>query len=79
MKVYLMQAEHYEVPGIIIKVCATREKAVAEAMVCVNIMQQDKGRPLVSTEQEMAAAVELLADEYGEAHCYYDISEYEVL
>jgi hypothetical protein len=29
-KVYLMMAEHFTAPGIVIKICATRDKAVAE-------------------------------------------------
>jgi hypothetical protein len=79
MKVYLMIAEHYSIPGIITRVCATRDKAIAEAMECVNIMLRDSGRKPVETETEMDAAIERLQDEHGAAYCYAEISEHAVV
>jgi hypothetical protein len=84
MTIHLMTAEHYATPGLVVRVCATRVKAVAEALACVNIMLADMRKysvdwPAVDTEAAMEAAIERLQDYHGAEHCYADISEHEVL
>lgn len=85
MKAYLMQAEHYNVPGIVVRICATRQLAVAEALACANIMLSDANQahnarhPLVDTEDAMTSAIEKLQEEHGAAHCYVEISEHDVI
>ena len=77
--VFLMMAEHYSTPGLVVRVCATRARAVSEAIACVNVMLKDNGDPLVATESAMEFALERLQDEHGAAHCYAEISEHEVV
>jgi hypothetical protein len=77
--VYLMIAEHYSIPGLIVRVCATRDRAVKEAIGCINMMLTDNDEASVKTETEMLTAIERLQDEYGAAHCYAEISEHEVI
>lgn len=77
--VYLMMAEHFAVPGLVVRVCATRARAVSEAIACVNVMLKDNGDKRIATEAEMEAALELLQDEHGAAHCYAEISQHEVV
>jgi hypothetical protein len=79
MKVYLMIAEHYSIPGVVTRVCDTWDKAVAEAIECVNAMLRDSGRKPVETQAEMDAALERLQDEHGAAYCYAEISEHTVI
>jgi hypothetical protein len=77
--VYLLLAEHYATPGLVVRACATRERAVNEALACVNIMLADKGRAPVESESAMLTALDRLQGEHGAAHCYAEISEHEVL
>ena len=79
MQVYLVTAEHYSVPGIIVRVAATKERAIWEALLAANIMLRDAGMARVSDESSMNAALERLQDEKGAAHCYVEISMHEVL
>ena len=80
MRVYTMQAEHFAVPGIIFKICATRELAVAEAIAHTNIILKDcEGFELVSTEREMEEAIAIIQNVHGAAHCYVEIDEHDVI
>ena len=79
MKVHLMIAEHYSNPGLVVRVCCTREKALSEALVCVNIMLKDSDMKPVISEADMQIAIKYLQDLHGAAHCYAEISEHEVI
>jgi hypothetical protein len=76
--VYAVTAEHPSVPGIITKVCATREKAVAEAIAFVNIILVGCGMKPVMTA-DMNVAIDYLQNVNGAAHCYADVVEHEVI
>lgn len=77
-KVYLMEAEHYYVPGRVVRICATRELAVKEALACVNVMLSDDGSKPVDNEEAMQAALTYLRANH-DGDCYAEITEHEVL
>lgn len=79
MKVFIMQAEHFSVPGVVTRVCRSRDRAIIEAIACVNIMLADKGERAVNTEEGFTSALNKLQEEYGAENCYADISEHEVI
>lgn len=80
MKVYIMSAEHFSVPGVVVKVCASRGLAVAEGIACTNIILKDcEGFDLVSTEEQMDAAIERIQEIHGAAHCYVNIDEHDLI
>lgn len=82
MKVYVITAEHFEVPGIRMKVCASQALAFAEAMSCINTIRDDAGlQPVnsIASEDDIVKAMELVQETYGAAHCYVDITECEVI
>jgi hypothetical protein len=77
--VFLMMSEHYATPGLVVRICATRERAVREALACVNVMLTDSGLKSVIDETDMRVAIDYLQDIHGAAHCYAEISEHEVM
>jgi hypothetical protein len=80
VKVYLMISEHFSNPGIVTRVCGTREKAVSEAVSCVNIMLIDMGiKPIMANEGDLQAALMHLHSVHGTPNCYADIEEHDVI
>lgn len=79
MKVYLMAAEHFSTPGLVIRICASRELAVKEALACVNIMLADSKMKPVIDEADMEVALTYLQNVHGAAHCYAEISEHALI
>lgn len=78
-KIYLMTSEHFSTPGLVVRVCASRDLAVKEAIACVNIMLSDSGVKSVMTEPDMIVAINYLQGIHGAAFCYADISEQEII
>lgn len=77
MKVFILSAEHFSVPGLILQAHATRESAVAEAIELTETMVGDS--PYLEweavTDSTWESIVERLQDAHGAAHCYVEIAE----
>jgi len=78
MKIHLLRAEHFSVPGIITKAFATSGAAEDAAMSLVNIMLKDNGQAQSANASNWRSKVEALQDEHGAAHCYVEIEEVDV-
>ena len=78
MKVHILTAEHFSVPGIITKAFADLAGAEAEAMDLTNLMLADNGQAKSANASNWRAKVEALQDEHGAEHCYVDIVEIPV-
>lgn len=80
MKIFILSAEHFSVPGLILQAHATRESAVAEAIELTETMVGDS--PYVEweavTDSTWEAIVGKLQDAHGAAHCYVEIAETEL-
>ncbi len=84
MKIYLVTAEHFGVPGRIIKPFDSNAKARKEAASLVRLMLKDtpasaKLPTLAEDDDEFQAALEALENYHGAAHCYVEIAPLEVL
>lgn len=81
MKVFILSAEHFSVPGLILQAHATRESAVAEAIELTETMVGDT--PYVEweavTDSTWETIVGKLQDAHGAAHCYVEIAEADLL
>lgn len=79
MKIHILTAEHFNVPGLICQAHATAESAAIAAAEIVNIMLNDtKWQPLAGPDN-WQAHVERLQDYHGAQHCYVEIRESEVI
>lgn len=74
MKIYLVTAEHFSVPGLINKPFATMEGATAEAVALANIMLEDSSRAADATADNWEARMLDLQDYHGAAHCFVEIT-----
>ena len=77
-KVWLLQAEHFFVPGMIVKVFTFSAVAQEEAADLVRIMQKDAGLPADATAANWSAKFEAMKatlsnQEAGD--CYVEINE----
>lgn len=82
IKVHVMTAEHFEVPGIRMKVCASQAHAFAEALSCVNDIRADAGlKPVksITSDEDIEKAMAPVQDTYGAANCYVDITECDII
>lgn len=77
-KVFVVQAEHFNVPGIITHVHANRASAEDEAIELTNVMLVDNDDEPCAGRGNWPDEVERLQDEHGEAHCYVEIIETEL-
>lgn len=82
-KIYLVEAEHFSVPGRPLKAFKTREAAVVEAIDLVNIMLRDRAIRdqaawLSTVPETWEADLADLQEEFGAAHCYVEIHELKV-
>lgn len=75
MQIFIVQAEHPTVPGIVLKSFATRAAAVAEAVNQVNLIA---GTPAANAEN-WEAILEGLQEEHGAEHCDVSITEQDVV
>lgn len=82
MKVWIVEGEHHSVPGIIVKVCASRTLADLEAVVLVNVIRKDLGFEPDCTPDDWEDKLEEVktdaADLYNEMPSV-EISEHEVI
>ena len=84
MKIHLVTAEHFSVPGLIAKAFLHEADAMAEAAEFVNVMLQDTRKVTASgfdgtaTPDQWGMHLELLQDYHGAAHCYVEITELDV-
>lgn len=92
MKVFVVQAEHFNVPGIITHVHANRESAVSDAVALTSMMMKDASLGCLveafasigtegkgkATLETWEAFIEKLQEYYGAAHCYVEIIETEL-
>lgn len=79
MKIYLVTAEHFHVPGLIQKAFATEALAVAEAVEITNIMLKDSDWQPLASPVQWRHHVERLQDKHGAQYCYVEISEIDVV
>ena len=77
MQIYLVVAEHYNVPGIITKAFRRQEDAEAECLELANIMLEDAKLPHADSKN-WRGCVEVLQDMHGAAHCYVECEEVDV-
>lgn len=78
MRIHIVTAEHFSVPGLILKAFATAEAANMEAAELVRIMRNDspmERAPLSPTSENWPELLEALQDYHGAAHCYVEITE----
>ena len=78
MKIFILSAEHFHVPGLINKPFATMAGATVEAVELVNIMLKDSGAAPRATADDWQKRVEWLQDKHGAQFCYVDILEHEL-
>ena len=71
MKVYVLCAEHYSVPGIVLKLFDHEDKAKAECVELVNIMLDDSRLPRADAAN-WEGCLAVLQDIHGAAHCYVE-------
>jgi hypothetical protein len=74
-KVYVVEAEHFSVPGRALKLFTSRRDADIEAASMVNIMLGDQGWDQTAKPNSWSAEIEHLQEYHGAAHCYVEISE----
>jgi hypothetical protein len=79
MNVFVLSAEHFSVPGLILQAHATRASAEAEAVTLVNTMLTDSGWQPLASPIQWQHHVERLQDAHGAAHCYVEIDEKELV
>lgn len=79
MKVFLLTAEHFSTPGVVMDVYAKFDRAEDEAIKLVNIMLDDSDKPQDADTSNWMAKVEALQDEHGAAHCYVEIYEKDLI
>lgn len=70
-KIYLVTAEHYEVPGIISKAFSTEEGARRKCVELVNIMLDDMAMPQADAAN-WEGCLAVLQDIHGAANCYVE-------
>lgn len=78
-KIHILTAEHFHVPGLIVRAYRTYDNAEREAVELVNIMLKDSGKPQDATRENWLDHHEALQSEYGAAHCYVVVDELELL
>jgi hypothetical protein len=83
MKVYVLEAEHFDIPPRVVIVFATREAAISKAVDLLNIMladtdAEDGGFPPSASIENWEEVNGALEDYHGAAHCYVWINEMEV-
>lgn len=79
MRIHIVTAEHFNVPGLVLKAFATAEAANAEATELVNIMVNDSDMEADGDEPgDWQAWLARLQDYHGAAHCYVEITETEL-
>ncbi|TYO65468.1 hypothetical protein FXV83_16160 [Bradyrhizobium hipponense] len=84
MKVWIVEGEHHSVPGIIVKVCASKTLADLEAVALVNIILND-----LIDDEKIEVTVDNWEEELEDAKVAYvdhfnsmprvEISEHEVI
>lgn len=78
MIVHVLAAEHFHVPGLVMKVFATVEAARREAADVTNIMLADNGNTERATAEDWATYMERLQEQHGAQFCYVEISAHTV-
>jgi hypothetical protein len=85
MNIFLLTAEHFEIPGLIQRAFHSELGADAEAAELVNLMVGDSDdsevgeKPAPSTAANWDTALEWLQGIHGAAHCYVEVSSLAVL
>lgn len=79
MRVFILSAEHFEVPGLVLQAHASHASAVSEAVGLVNTMLTDSGWQPLASPIQWQHHVERLQDRHGAAHCYVEIDEKELV
>lgn len=78
MKIHLLTAEHFSVPGLVTKAFATPQAATAEAVDLTNLMLKDSDWRPLATPVQWQHHVERLQDYHGAQYCYVEIAELDV-
>ena len=73
--IYLVQAEHWNIPGRMTKAFATERGAQSEAIGLVTIMLNDSGLESVG---DWVIDLARAQDMHGSQHCYVDITPLEI-
>jgi len=78
MMTYIVEAEHHTVPGRIVKVCASMDRAQTEAVNLTKLLIGPSGEWRV-TPTNWERTIEKLQEEHGAAHCYVEITTHDLL
>lgn len=79
MKIQLVIAEHFSVPGVIIKAFCSLADATNEAVDLTNVMLTDHGDAPDADADNWQSRIERLQDYHGAAHCYVEIVETDLI
>lgn len=79
MRVYLVIAEHFSIPGLVVRVYESWADARNECVELVNIMLKDSGGCPNATGADWERRLETLQDEHGAAHCYVELNDHNVI
>ena len=83
-KIYLLHAEHFSVPGLVMQASRSRQTAINLAVELTNTMIADHNQSTGATmapvtTEDWEGAIEQLQDYHGAAHCYVEIGEHDLL
>jgi hypothetical protein len=81
MAVHLIEAEHWSVPGLMVKICATEEIAQREALSVLNLMRDDVDLGAATDfEAGMEELTEAVQDKFGAGEDFYiSVSDHELI
>lgn len=77
-RIYLLLAEHFHTPGVVMSAHASGASARDEAAELVNVMLKDSGSTSTADASTWERHLATLQEEHGAAHCYVEITRLEV-
>lgn len=81
MKIHLVIASHFSVPGLIKKAYANKDAAESEAARLVNIMVNDtdsEDPPAAATNENWPDVLQWLQDYHGAQFCYVGVEDLDL-
>jgi hypothetical protein len=78
--IHIVMAEHYSVPGLVMRLYTDKDRAVAEAVELTNLILKDfceirEEDYTPATADTWEAALESVPESFGDANCYVCIRE----
>lgn len=75
MKIHLLEAEHFSVPGRIVRAFTNAAYANRAAVDLVNSMLTDNGNQALASPVNWKHHIDRLQDEHGAQFCYVEVNE----